>query len=82
VAGVIAATVALVMTAAVSMVLRAATTVRTTSVTTAWTIASTVFSILGPKILGKATTKLFEGIVGQISGTGPGIDFMLRLAIS
>lgn len=39
-------------------------------------IASTVFSILGPKILGKATTKLFEGIVGQISGTGPGIDFV------
>ena len=38
-------------------------------------IASTVFSILGPKILGKATTKLFEGIVAQIAGTGNGIDF-------
>jgi ATP-binding cassette subfamily B protein len=38
-------------------------------------VASTVFSIIGPKILGKATTKLFEGIVAQISGTGSGIDF-------
>jgi ATP-binding cassette, subfamily B, multidrug efflux pump len=38
-------------------------------------IASTVFSILGPKILGKATTKLFEGVLAQIAGTGTGIDF-------
>ncbi len=38
-------------------------------------IASTVFSVIGPKILGKATTKLFEGVVGQIAGTGTGIDF-------
>jgi ATP-binding cassette subfamily B protein len=38
-------------------------------------MASTVFSIFGPKILGQATTKLFEGILEQISGTGPGIDF-------
>jgi ATP-binding cassette, subfamily B, multidrug efflux pump len=37
--------------------------------------ASTVFSIVGPKILGKATTKLFEGVMGQIAGTGQGIDF-------
>ena len=37
--------------------------------------ASTVFNILGPKILGKATTKLFEGVMGQIAGTGEGIDF-------
>ena len=36
---------------------------------------STVFSIFGPKILGKATTKLFEGVMGEISGTGSGIDF-------
>jgi len=36
---------------------------------------STVFMILGPKILGKATTKLFEGVMGLISGTGTGIDF-------
>lgn len=37
-------------------------------------IASTAASIVGPKILGKATTKLFEGVVGQIAGTGS-IDF-------
>jgi len=36
---------------------------------------STVFSIVGPKLLGKATTKLFEGVLAQISGTGTGIDF-------
>jgi ATP-binding cassette subfamily B multidrug efflux pump len=38
-------------------------------------IASTVASIVGPKILGKATTKLFEGVLSQIAGTGSGIDF-------
>ena len=38
-------------------------------------IASTIFSIVGPKILGKATTKLFEGIVAQFAGTGQGVDF-------
>lgn len=38
-------------------------------------IASTIFTIVGPKILGLATTKLFEGVVGQISGSGTGIDF-------
>jgi ATP-binding cassette subfamily B multidrug efflux pump len=38
-------------------------------------IASTVAAIVGPKILGNATTKLFEGVLGQISGTGTGIDF-------
>jgi ATP-binding cassette subfamily B protein len=37
--------------------------------------ASTVFGIVGPKILGKATTALFEGIMGKIAGTGPGVDF-------
>ncbi len=36
---------------------------------------STVFMILGPKILGKATTKLFEGVVAKIGGTGT-IDFV------
>ena len=38
-------------------------------------VASTVFNIIGPKILGKATTKLFEGVVAEIAGTGTGIDF-------
>lgn len=37
-------------------------------------VASTVFNIVGPKILGKATTELFHGLVEKISGTG-GIDF-------
>ena len=37
-------------------------------------MASTVFSIAGPKILGNATTKLFAGVMGQIAGTGS-IDF-------
>nr|WP_246503422.1 ABC transporter ATP-binding protein [Clostridium polyendosporum] len=36
--------------------------------------ASAVFSIVGPKILGKATTKLFEGVMAKIAGTG-NIDF-------
>jgi len=38
-------------------------------------VASTVFNIIGPKILGRATTKLFEGVMAMISGTGAGIDF-------
>ena len=38
-------------------------------------VGSTVFAIVGPKILGKATTRLFEGVVAQIAGTGSGIDF-------
>jgi ATP-binding cassette subfamily B multidrug efflux pump len=37
--------------------------------------ASTVFSVVGPKILGRATTRLFEGVLGQIAGSGAGIDF-------
>ncbi len=37
--------------------------------------ASAVFSIVGPKILGQATTKLFEGAMGKITGSGVGIDF-------
>lgn len=37
-------------------------------------IGSTVFSIIGPKILGNATTELFNGIVSKLQG-GEGIDF-------
>lgn len=33
-------------------------------------IASTAFSIVGPKILGNATTELFNGLVAKVSGTG------------
>lgn len=35
---------------------------------------STIFSVIGPKILGRATTALSEGLMAKISGTG-GIDF-------
>jgi ATP-binding cassette subfamily B multidrug efflux pump len=38
-------------------------------------VASTIFNIAGPKILGQATTKLFEGVMNQIAGTDSGIDF-------
>lgn len=37
-------------------------------------VASTVFNIVGPKILGNATTELFNGLMGKISG-GDGINF-------
>ena len=37
-------------------------------------IAGTVFNIVGPRILGQATTELFNGLVAKIGGTG-GIDF-------
>lgn len=39
-----------------------------------FTIASTVFNIIGPKVLGKATTEIFNGLVSKIQGGG-GIDF-------
>lgn len=46
-------------------------------------ILSTIFSIFSPKIMGKATTKLYEGIMAKAvyfksvkSGTAPGIDFI------
>jgi ATP-binding cassette subfamily B protein len=38
-------------------------------------IVSTVFSVIGPKILGQATDVLFDGIMNKISGKGGGIDF-------
>lgn len=37
-------------------------------------VGSTVFNIAGPKILGKATTEIFNGLVRKVSG-GEGIDF-------
>ncbi len=37
-------------------------------------ISSTIFSIVGPKILGNATQTIFEGVVSKLSNTG-GIDF-------
>ncbi len=39
-------------------------------------IGSAAFSIVGPKVLGKATTKLFEGLVQKVTGVkGALIDF-------
>ena len=37
-------------------------------------VGSTIFTIVGPKILGKATTEIFHGLVSKVSG-GSGIDF-------
>ena len=37
-------------------------------------IGSTIFTIVGPKILGNATTEIYEGLVRKLSG-GTGIDF-------
>ena len=37
-------------------------------------VGSTIFSIVGPKILGNATTEIFNGLVNKLSGNG-GIDF-------
>ena len=37
-------------------------------------VGSTIFNIIGPKVLGKATTEIFTGLVGKVTG-GDGIDF-------
>lgn len=37
-------------------------------------VASTIFNIVGPTILGDATTEIFNGLVAKINGSG-GIDF-------
>lgn len=38
-------------------------------------IGSATFSIVGPKVLGKATTKIFEGLMNKVSGNSIGMDF-------
>ena len=38
-------------------------------------IGSVAFSVIGPKILGKATTEIFNGLISKVSGEGNGIDF-------
>lgn len=40
-----------------------------------FSIVSTIFSILGPKILGDVTTIIYEGVMNIISGNGLGMDF-------
>jgi len=47
----------------------------TISIVFVFAIVSTVFSVIGPKILGQATDVLFDGIMNKISGKGGGIDF-------
>ena len=37
-------------------------------------VGSTIFTIVGPKILGNATTEIFNGLMSKLSG-GSGIDF-------
>lgn len=37
-------------------------------------VGGTIFNIVGPKILGKATTEIFNGLISQVSG-GDGINF-------
>ncbi len=39
-----------------------------------FSVASTVFNVIGPRILGNATTELFNGLIAKLSGTGA-IDF-------
>lgn len=38
-------------------------------------VGSAAFAIVGPKILGNATTKIFEGLISKVYGAGTGIDF-------
>jgi len=40
-----------------------------------FSIGSAIFSIVGPKILGRATTEIFNGLVGKVMGTTAGINF-------
>lgn len=40
----------------------------------AFAVGSTIFTVVGPKILGNATTQLYTGLMAKLSGTG-GIDF-------
>ena len=40
----------------------------------AFAACSVIFNIVGPKVLGQVTTKLFEGLVAKVNGTGD-VDF-------
>lgn len=40
-----------------------------------FSIVSTIFAIVGPKIMGKATTEIFNGLVSKIKDGGQGINF-------
>ena len=40
----------------------------------AFAMCSVIFNIVGPKVLGEVTTKLYEGLVAKVAGTGS-VDF-------
>lgn len=40
-----------------------------------FSIGSAIFSIIGPKVLGKATTEIYNGLIGKVLGTSAGINF-------
>lgn len=41
----------------------------------AFAVCSVIFNIVGPKVLGQVTTKLFDGLVAKVNGTGD-VDFV------
>lgn len=40
-----------------------------------FSVGSAIFSIIGPKILGNATTEIYNGLIGRVTGTSAGIQF-------
>lgn len=40
-----------------------------------FSVGSAIFSIIGPKILGNATTEIYNGLIGRVTGTSAGIHF-------
>lgn len=46
-----------------------------------FSVVSTIFAIVGPKIMGTATTEIFNGLVSKIRDGGQGIDFNKILKI-
>ena len=46
-----------------------------------FSIVSTIFAIIGPKIMGNATTEIFNGLISKIRDGGQGIDFSKLLKI-
>ena len=46
-----------------------------------FSITSTIFAIIGPKIMGNATTEIFNGLISKIRDEGQGIDFSKLLKI-
>lgn len=51
------------------------------SIVFVFSILSTIFMIVGPKIMGKATTEIFNGVIRRINNPNTGIDFSKVLKI-